>query len=187
MLVRLGWICCLITVGAIAPLGFLNQREYRTEVITAEFSNTPSVSFNDVEMIVNSSQGNPEYKLSAPAYWLYHDERRSEFELPEILIYRSDGSKIFARALKGQAYDGNNTITLIGNVKVNQPKTGSGPYISKISTDRLTVFPEKQRVVTDSPVTAIRGSQIVTALGMTLDLDTQVLHLHSDVVGRYAP
>ncbi len=185
MLLRLVWLCCLIIVGATATLWFLNQRTSHIQVISAETSNTPSVSFSDIDMIINSAEGNPQYKLSAPIYWLYHEEQRSEFELPNIVIYRNNGSKIFANALKGQTHDNNRVITLIGDVRINQPKTESEPYMLKIMTVELTVFPKKQRATTDSPVTAIRGPQMVTASGMTLDLTSQILHLHSNVKGRY--
>ena len=187
MLFRLVWIGCLIVVGAVMTLWFLNQRTSHTEVSHTTTSNKPSVSFNDIEMIINSSEGAPQYRLSAPKYWLYHDEERSEFDLPDIVIYGNNDSKIFAKALKGEAHNYNNVITLIGEVKVNQPKSESEPYILNIMTDKLTVFPKQQRATTDSPVTAIRGPQMMTALGMTLYLNTQVLHLHNNVKVLYAP
>ena len=185
MLLRLVWLCCLIIVGATTTLWFINQRTSHIQVESAEISNTPSVSFSDIDMIINSAEGKPQYKLSAPLYWLYHEEQRSEFELPNIVIYRNNGNKIFANALKGQTHDDNNVITLIGDVKINQPKTESESYTLEILTDKLTVFPKDQRATTDAPVTAIRGPQMVTALGMTLDLNNQVLHLHNNVKGRY--
>lgn len=187
MLLRLVWIGCLIVVGAASTLWFLNQRTHYTEAPTTATTNTPSVSFNGIQMIINSAEGAPQYKLSSPKYWLYHDEKRSEFELPDITIYRNNGSKIFAKALKGQTHDDNEVITLIGNVRIYQPKSGSEPHLLQIMTEKLTILPKQQRATTDSPVTAIRGPQMVTALGMTLDIDTQVLHLHSNVEGRYDP
>ena len=119
MLLRLLWLCCLIIVGASATLWFLNQRPEHTELSTTTTSNTPSVSFNDIEMIINSTDGNPQYKLYAPKYWLYDDEKRSEFESPDIEIYRKNGSKVFATSLKGKTHDDNKIITLIGDVKSN--------------------------------------------------------------------
>ena len=188
MLLRLVWICCLIIVGAATTLWFLNQRTSHTDAkAVAATSNTPSVSFDDIEMIINSSEGIPQYKLSAPKYWLYDAEERSEFDLPDIAIYRRNGSKIFAKALKGQTHDNNKVITLIGDVRINQPKSDNDPYLLRVMTDRLTVIPKEQRATTDAPVTAIRGSQKLTAIGMTLDLTTQILHLHNNVEGRYEP
>ncbi len=166
-------------------LWFLNQRTNLAEDMTTAASNTPSVSFDNIEMTINSSEGVPQYKLSALKYWLY--QKYSELESPDIIIYRNDGSKIFAKALKGQTHDNNNVITLIDEVRINQPKSKNNPFLLRIMTDRLTVFPEKQRALTDAPVTAIRGSQKVTALGMTLDLNTDVLQLHSKVKSHYDP
>ncbi len=191
MSLRLVWICCLIVAGAAAALWFLNQYATHTEIAAATTpgvpSNTPSTKFSNIKMIINSSQGTPQYKLSSPEYWLYHEGQRAELTLPDITIYSDNGSKVHATALKGQTHDDNNVIILIDDVKINQPTSENNPYFSKIITDRLTVFPESQRATTDSAVTAIRKSHIVKASGMTLDLNTQVLHLHGDVEGHYEP
>lgn len=187
MSLRLIWVYCLIIIGAAVALWFLNQHASHTETTAMRTSDTPSTNFSDIEMVINSSKGRPQYKLSSPEYWLYHEERRTEFELPSITIYSNNGSKIFATALRGQTYDDNNVITLIGNVRINQPGPENDSHISKIMTDRLTIHPESQRAITDSPITATRESNIVKASGMTLNLNTQILHLHGNVEGHYEP
>ncbi len=187
MLLRLIWLCCLIVVGATATLWFLNQRSSYVEISPAPLMDTPSISFNDIEMTINATNGSPQYKLYAPKYWLYDDEERSEFENPDIQIYRSDGSKVFAKALRGNTREDNNIITLVGNVEINQPESKNNPFRLEIFTDKLTVFPKKQSATTDSKVTAKQGDQIIKAKGMTLDLETEIVFLHSEVTGRYEP
>lgn len=185
---RLVWIFCLIIVGAALTLSFLNQRSSHTEkpVDTAS-NNTPTVSFENIDMVINSPNGQPQYKLSAPKYWLYHKEQRSEFDSPDIVIYNENGSKIFASSEKGETRDENDVITLIGDVKIKQPSTEAEPNSLSISTDRLTVSQKKQQITTDLPVTATRDSQTITAVGMTLNLNDKILHLHNNVKGQYAP
>ena len=187
MKLRLIWLSCLIIVGAALTLWFFNQRTSHIETVTHESVNTPSVSFNDIEMIINSTDGTPQYKLYAPKYWLYDDEKRSEFASPNIEIFRSNGSKVYANSLKGKTQDNNKIITLIGDVKIKQPKSDNNPYSLEVITDKLTIFPKEQRATTDSFVTAKRGNQIVSAIGMTLDIETEIVHMHSDVKGYYEP
>lgn len=187
MLLRLLWLCCLIIVGAAATLWFLNQRPEHTKLSTTTTPDTPSVSFNNIEMIINSANGKPQYKLYAPKYWLYDSEKRSEFESPDIEIYRNNGSKVFAKSSKGNTRDDNKIITLIGDVEIKQPKSLNDPYLLEVFTDKLTIYPKKQRATTDSVVTAKRGNQNLQATGMTLDLDTQIVHLHNNVTGHYDP
>jgi len=185
---RLIWIFCLIVVGAALTLSFLNQRSSYTEKpVASASSNTPTVSFENIDMVINSPSGQPQYKLSAPKYWLYHQEQRSEFSSPDIIIYNENGSEIYASSEKGETRDENDVITLIGNVEIEQPGTEAEPSSLSISTDRLSVSQKKQQVTTDLPVTATRGSQTVTAVGMTLNLNDKILHLHNDVKGQYAP
>jgi len=187
---RLVWIFCLIVVGAALTLSFFNQRSSHTEKsanTASSNSNTPTVSFENIDMVINSPNGQPQYEVSAPKYWLYHQEQRSEFDSPDIVIYNKNGSKIYASSEKGETRDENDVITLIGDVKIKQPGTEAEPSSLSIFTDRLTVSQKKQQVTTDLPVTATRGSQKVTALGMTLNLNDKILHLHSNVKGQYAP
>lgn len=185
---RLVWIFCLIVVGAALTLSFLSQRDSYTETASPSASNnTPTVSFDNIKMIINSPTGQPQYELSAPKYWLYHDQQRSEFTSPDIVIYNENGSKIYATSEKGQTHDENDVITLIGDVKIEQPSTNAEPVPLSIYTEKLTVSQKKQQVTTDLAVTATRGSQQVTALGMTMNLNDKVLHLHNNVKGQYNP
>ena len=185
---RLVWIGCLIIVGTAVALWFLNQRDAPIEVSPPDISSdAPSVSFNDVKMLVNSPDGKPQYRLLASKYQLYDNEQRSEFDLPDITLYDNQGNRIYARALQGEAHNHTSVITLTGNVRINQAKPETGSHRLEIITDTLTVFPEKQRATTDSAITATRGSQRFSAQGMSLDLETEVLHLHSNVEGTYEP
>jgi LPS export ABC transporter protein LptC len=184
---RLVWILCLIVIGGILTLSFLNQREIQTETSIPSTANKPTVSFSNINMIINSPSGIPQYKLSSPKYWLYHEEQRSEFDTPNIIIYDSGGGEIYATSEKGQTHDDNDIITLIGNVKINQLATNSDPYPLNIVTDKLTVSQSQQLITTDLSVTATRGSQKITAIGMSLNLNNKVLHLHNNVRGRYDP
>ncbi len=185
---RLIWIFLLIVCGGALTLSFLNQRD--TQVIqnaVTTNSNTPTVSFENIEMVINSPDGLPQYELTAPKYWLYHDQQRSEFTSPDIVIYNENGSKIFASSQQGETRDNNDVITLMGDVKIEQPSTNVEPIPLNIYTEKLTVSQKKQQVTTNMPVTATRGTQKITALGMTLNLNNKVLHLHSNVKGQYNP
>ena len=184
---RLFWICCLIVAGATATLWFLNQRSSHSESLTRNDTTTPTVLFNDVEMVVNSDEGKPRYKFIAPKYWLYPNENRSEFEQPEISIYGKNGGDMYAKALRGETLENNDVITLIGDVYITQPKSKNTPHKLKVMTEKLTVFPNKEKATTDILITAIRGPEMITAIGMTLDYQEQTLYLHNDVKGHYVP
>ena len=181
---RIIWIFCLIVIGGVLTLFFFNKRENNIETPMAITNDTPTVSFDNINMVINSPLGQPQYKLSAPKYWLYHHEQKSEFDSPNIIIYSSEGNKIYATSKKGETYNENDVITLIGDVKIKQTATDEEPYPLNIFTDKLTVSQSQQQVTTDLPVIATRGAQKITALGMTLDLNNKILHLHNSVKGR---
>ena len=185
---RLIWIFCLIAVGAGLTLSFLSQRETKVETATPPTSNNaPTVSFENIEMIINSPDGHPQYELSSPKYWLYNQQQRSEFVSPDIVIYNENGSKLYATSKKGTTHDENDVITLIGNVKIRQPSSNAESEPLSIYTERLTVSQKNQQVTTDLSVAATYGSQKVTAVGMTLNLNDKVVHLHSNVKAQYNP
>ena len=184
---RIIWIFCLIFIGGGLTLSFLNQRENTAKSPIVNNNDKPSVSFENIDMIINSPTGQPQYKLSSPKYWLYQQEQRSEFDSPNIEIYNKNGSVLYATSIKGETYNENDVITLIGNVEITQPATNEDPSPLNIFTDKISVSQSEQQVTTDLPVTASRGSQKVTALGMTLDLNTKILQLHSNVKARHDP
>lgn len=184
---RLFWICCLIIAGAFTTLWFMNQRPSHTESAIKNETKYPMVSFSDVEIVVNSEEGIPKYKFIAPKYWLYPNEQRSEFKQPNISIFSKSGSNLHATALRGEAYENNDVITLIGDVYITQPKTEGSPHKLKVMTEKLTVQTQKEEATTDLLITAIRGPEMVTAIGMTLDFKKQVLYLHNNVKGHYVP
>lgn len=185
---RLIWIGCLIILGAAAALWFLSQRDTPVEVSRTGIPlNTPSVSFDSVEMVINAADGKPRYKVLADRYQLYETENRSQFDLPSITLYDNEGSQIHVQALQGEAHDDSSVITLTGNVRINQAQPGNSPHPLVITTERLIIFPEKQRATTDSTITAMRGSEMFSAQGMSLDLKKEVLYLHSNVEGVYQP
>jgi len=159
MSLRLVWIFCLIAAAAALTLSFMNQRGNYTETTKpTTVNNTPSVSFENIEMVINSPAGQPQYELSAPKYWLYHQEQRSEFDSPDIVIYNENGSKIYATSERGETYDENDVITLIGDVKIKQPGTEAEPDPLNIYTEKLSVSQKKQQVTSDQEVTATRGA-----------------------------
>ena len=84
------------------------------------------------------------------------------------------------------ALQDNEQIALEGNVVVTQPATENQSAI-KLTTNYLTLHPKKQLADTNSKVTAISDSQTITAKGMTLDLNSETLNFHSNVVGKYVP
>lgn len=185
---RLIWIGCLIILGAAAALWFLSQRDTPVEASrTGTPLNTPSVSFDSVEMVINAADGKPRYKVLADRYRLYETENRSQFDLPSITLYDNEGSQLHVQALQGEAHDDSSVITLTGNVRINQAQPGNSSHPLVITTERLIVFPEKQRATTDSTITAMRGSEMFSAQGMSLDLKKEVLYLHSNVEGVYQP
>ena len=185
---RLIWIGCLIILGAATALWFLSQRDAPVEVSrTGTPPGTPSVSFDSVEMVINAPDGKPRYKVLAAKYQLHETEQRSQFDLPSITLYDNEGSQIHVQALQGEAHDDSSVITLTGNVRINQAQPDNGPHPLVITTERLVVFPEKQRATTDSTITAMRGPEMFSAQGMSLDLKKEVLYLHSNVEGVYQP
>lgn len=189
MHLRLVWITCLIIISTAAALWLQNQRKQYTpnETQSAANKEPASVLFKDIEMTINTVAGTPQYKLSAPIYKHYQEEQRGEFEHPDIVIFSASGKLVFAQSEKGETRQNNSVITLLGNVEVKRPQDAenTNSYELEINTDKLVVFPKQQRATTDAKVSATRGPSTVTALGMTIDLATEILHLHNNVQGHY--
>ena len=51
----------------------------------------------------------------------------------------------------------------------------------RFTSTHLTVFPDTNRIETDAPVTMVRGADVTTGIGMTLDNVERTLDIHDNV------
>lgn len=109
----------------------------------------------------------------------YTDGRLSSMH-PKLITLSVEEPQVRATADTGQSLDGGETFIFTGNVEVFRAGDLQTPPM-RFTTTHLTVYPDTSRIQTDAPVRMVRGSDVTTGIGMTLDNVEKTLYLHHDV------
>ncbi len=100
---------------------------------------------------------------------------------PEIQLYRINMPSHKASSLHGIIRDNNDTVFLTGEVfLLDNPD----PQLANtLNTESLTFYPKQRIARTDKKVTITNSTSTTTSVGMTIDTDSGILKLLSEVTG----
>ncbi|WP_299198635.1 LPS export ABC transporter periplasmic protein LptC [uncultured Amphritea sp.] len=102
---------------------------------------------------------------------------------PEMQIFNADQPNRRVSSLKGIISDNNDEVTLEGKVLFQDNSDAS--IATTLRTDSLTILPQQSIARTDDRVVISNSSGTTTSVGMTIDTDSGILNLLSDVTGVY--
>lgn len=160
-------------------------------VLSLEFSaptnpNYPDSFAKNVHVMVMDKHGKPQYEFSSPIIYHYLINDRTDFSLPNVILYQENQSPWNITADHGEAFEGDNKITLWGRVFFHQPASSTNQE-TNIQTELLFLYPETQTASTPEFISAVQPFASVNGTGMTLNLNTHQLDLLSNVHGMYFP
>lgn len=114
-----------------------------------------------------------------------HDPKalRNHLTEPHGLVYRDDNSKVTVTADRGISYDDNSRTDLAGNVIVHDNPSSDSATV--LTTEALSIFPQKETAETDQKVVISSTSGNTEGVGMDYHFEKRVMNLHADVKGFY--
>ncbi|HEY6529987.1 MAG TPA: LPS export ABC transporter periplasmic protein LptC [Cellvibrionaceae bacterium] len=119
-----------------------------------------------------------------PAISPTHEQDYSLVQLPQLTFF-GEGLPWFINAKEGKITDQGDTLEVWGDVRVWQVNAEGKQTL--LTTQSLKIKPRMQEISTLDAV-AIQGpTGSMGAQGLTVNLDTQILKLHSRVKGTHAP
>jgi lipopolysaccharide export system protein LptC len=101
------------------------------------------------------------------------------------LVFFGDGLPWFINAKEGKITDQGDTLLVWGDVRVWQVGLAGGQTL--LSTESLTIKPRAQEISTLEPVDITSPTGRLAAQGLSVNLSTQILKLHSKVKGTHDP
>jgi lipopolysaccharide export system protein LptC len=150
---------------------------------------------NIISVIMDKS-GTPKYRLTAEKLAHYPGDQHVELTSPYITLYRSSGKVWTISASQGKLLNDNNEVQLTGDVILKNIlensrsnslyKKSKAQTIMTISTQAINIFADKRLASTDKAVTISTEYGKISAVGMNLYTDKQILELKSAVRGNYA-
>lgn len=129
------------------------------------------------------------YKAASMEYFRADISQTSErdyslVQAPELTFF-GDGLPWFIHAKEGKITDQGDTLQVWGEVRVWQVNAAGQQTL--LTTQSLTIKPRQQEISTADPVAITSPTGSMGAEGLTVNLDTHILKLHSKVKGTHDP
>lgn len=129
------------------------------------------------------------YKAASMEYFRADISQTSERDYSLVkqpqLTFFGEAAPWFIDAKEGKITDQGDTLEVWGQVRVWQ-ETAPGQS-TVLTTDSLTIKPRSQEITTADAVAITSPNGSMAAQGLTVNLDTQILKLHSRVKGTHDP
>jgi lipopolysaccharide export system protein LptC len=120
----------------------------------------------------------------------YADTDTLEIDEPRIRSFSEQGAVVVASARRGISNADGSQVQLIGNAVVTReaaPERRATEAKVEIRGDFLHAFMDQERVISDKPVTLIRGSDVFHGNSLDYDNQKRVLQLVGAVHGTLQP
>jgi len=120
----------------------------------------------------------------------YADTDTLEIDEPRIRAFSAEGAVIVATAKRGISNADGSQVQLIGNAVVTRaapPASAASEPNMEIRGDFLHAYMEQERVISNKPVTLIRGDSVFHGDNLDYDNQKRVLELTGNVHGTLQP
>lgn len=129
------------------------------------------------------------YKAASMEYFRADITQASErdyslVQAPELTFF-GEGLPWFIHAKEGKITDQGDTLQVWGDVRVWQVNAAGQQTL--LTTQSLTIKPRQQEITTADPVAITSPTGSMGAEGLTVNLETHILKLHSKVKGTHDP
>lgn len=176
----------LLTVAALVLGGLAVWQWQLRQVPAVEPPQRSDYILRTYELTTLGSDGQESFTVRGP--YLQRDVGGRSLSLvqPRFSFPSGDGDRWQARADAAWVSPGADEVHLIDQVEMVGPPTPGG-LRTRFDTERLTVYPDTDQARTAERVTVTQGDDILTAIGLAVDMQDKRFQLLNDVKGRYAP
>lgn len=143
-------------------------------------------SVNNLSSVTLDEHGQARYEMTTEKMWHYPDDDSTYLQSPRLVSLHNDRAPMVIWADTGKVSSRGDEVFLYDNVKVIRLANGEQSTM-EFSTDYLHLVPDKDQADTDHPVTLVTARDTVNAVGMTLDNNTHIINLLSNVRATHEP
>lgn len=172
-----------ILVAAVAFSFWIIRTSRSIKPIKSQL-HTPDSFMTNIAAVQIDKFGKPINTFAATKAFNYKQDDKNNFDNPFIVHYVPNAPPWHISAKYGQSINNGKKIIFTKNVKVHQ-LPGLNSHNLTLTTTKLTYYPKKAFAITYQPVTIIQPGSIVHAIGLTADLNKNVINLMSKAHGQY--
>jgi lipopolysaccharide export system protein LptC len=186
-------IAALISLALLTALGlltvYLAQVADRTQ--PRRTAQAPAIDEHDyfverLALLTMNERGEPAFRIEARALRHFPADDRTEFEEPLLVSLDPERPRVTVTAERGRLDSGAERAELVGDVAVTRAATaGSAPML--IRTEWAEIFPNRDLVRTNRPVTVLQGGNRLSGTGMEFDNRARRLQVDSRVRAELQP
>jgi lipopolysaccharide export system protein LptC len=174
----------LLLTGALLS-GWAVWKHRQTPVEVASVDDRPDYVLHDFELTALDGQGKESFTLRAPKLERRPGDETMSLATPVFFVPNGTGQYWEIRSKQGWISADQQEIRLIGEVKANSPADDLRPIT--MNTERLHVFPRRNRATTDAVMTIVQPGSILRGRGFAVSTITKRYEFRSEVQSRYAP
>lgn len=179
------WLPWILGGLLLAAIGYWNIRPQSFLQDQSPYSIESDVDFYTLnsKTTLFRLDGKRQYELVSQKFEHLKSTDISLLTLPDLHLYRGTDLPWRVRSQRGEVSPNGNEVELIEQVRVERKDTKGRPVI--LTSERMTVFPDKNFAQTQQPVKIEMPSGVTTATGMKAYMDEGKMHLLSNVRGEY--
>lgn len=183
--VRHYWLSLVIIGGLVLLTTWLDRLAQAPVVFKSRpVGHDPDYFVEDFTATAYDAGGQPRYRLAAVRMVHYMDDDTTELEAPRFAREGEGAARVLVRALHGRVSPDGAHVDFSGEVRMMHERVG-GQAPMELSTERLRVSPEQDRMVSDTPVVLKDGRGELRGGSLLADGKSQVLELKGRVKGVY--
>jgi lipopolysaccharide export system protein LptC len=179
------WLPLLPLLGLLAVTYWLNE-QVQTEAAKPDKSKQhfPDAIMENFSGSTLDLQGQPRGGMAGKVLRHYPDDDTTEVELPKITSLASNRPPVYITAQHALISSKGDEVFLDHRVKVLRVADAQRVAMT-LDTEYLHAIPDKDWCDTDKAVRVVQGQSVLTAIGMEMDNQAQILKLRAQVKSDY--
>ena len=174
--IRLALILALFVIVALGSFWLLQVMQRSDDAISIDAGNEPDYIVEKFSFVRMTPEGRPRYLL--------HGDKLTHRPIDDVSIVERPVMQTMTPGEPPLTIDANtarirhkvNEIDLLGGVDIARPASPSTRNM-RLKTEALTVFPDEERMQSDTRVDMVLGSTTITGHGLAVNNATQQMQL----------
>lgn len=173
-----GWLVLTVTVGALTAAGsfwlveLINRTDPRID--PDAFKGEPDYIVEKFSVVRMTAAGQPRYLLSGAKLTHHPHDDSSDVDKPLMKNVAPGAPPVTIRANRARVQHAQNQVDLSGAVDILRPAS-AGAQFMHMQTETLTVFPDEDRMLTNSKINVKLGAASIVGTGMRANNATRQL------------